>query len=151
MDAIDTILSRFPRYQRDNLIPILQQIQEEMGYISEEALVKTGQHLVLSATKIYGVASFYDHFRFNPKGTYHITLCKGTSCHLNEGESVHAEVVKLLKIKPGQVSKDGLFSLEIAACMGACGSGPVLTVNGKFYTHLTVTHLRQLIEELKNS
>jgi len=151
MEHIDSILARFPKYQRDNLIPILQQIQEEMGYISEEAMIKTGKHLLLPSTKIYGVASFYDHFRFNPKGKYHITICKGTSCHLNEGEILHAEAEKLIKIQSGQVSKDGLFSLEYSACMGACGTGPILTINGKYYTKMNLTALRQLIDELKNS
>lgn len=107
-------------------------------------------HLMLTASKIYGVATFYDHFRFSPKGEYHITVCKGTSCHLNEGDNLAEEIEKKLKIRAGQVSKDGMFSLESTSCMGACGTGPVISVNGVYHTKMSPSAVNALIDNLKN-
>ena len=151
MDPIDAIIEKYPKHQRDNLIPIMQEIQEYVGYISEESVKKIGQHLLLSTSKIFGVATFYDNFRFDPKGKYHFQICRGTSCHLNESGQLIQEIEKYLKIKAGQITRDGMFSLEAGACMGACGVGPVMTINGEYHEKITFHFFTELLENLKKS
>ena len=151
MVRMEAILARYPKYQRDNLIPILQEVQEVYGYITEEAIILVGKHLLLSTGKIYGTASYYDNLRFSAKGTFHIEICNGTSCHLIDSGNLIAEAERILRIKAGQLSRDGMFSLQKAACMGACGAGPVVAVNGNYYEKMNPATLTQLIENLKKS
>jgi NADH-quinone oxidoreductase E subunit len=146
---IDTILERFTGSQRDNLIPILESIQEEQGYISEEAIVKVGRFLQLPASKIYGVATFYDYFHFEPKPKFQFKMCNGTACHVLGAGTILQELENELKISMGQVTRDGIFGLEVVSCIGACGSAPVLLVNDEFHSNLTSIRLRQIIEDCK--
>jgi NADH-quinone oxidoreductase subunit E len=149
MNDVDTVLKKHPRAGRDALIPILQEVQENQGYLSREAVVRIGRHLNLPATKIYGVATFYNQFRFQPKGKYHFTVCRGTACHVKGSNRVLEMAQKLLKLKPGQTSRDRLFSLETVACMGACGLSPVMNLNGEFYAKVTPQKLVKIIQECK--
>jgi len=142
---VETILKRHPQATRDALIPILQEVQEAQGYLSKEAVVRIGQHLALPASKIYGVATFYNQFRFLPKGKHHFMVCRGTACHVKGSLKGLEMVQKLLKLKPGQTSRDKLFSLEVVACMGACGLAPVVNLNGEFYAKVTPKRLAQIV------
>ena len=130
MNEVDSVLKKHPRAGRDALIPILQEVQESQGYLSREAVTRISKHLNLPATKIYGVATFYNQFRFHPKGKYHFMVCRGTACHVKGSSRVLEMAQKLLKLKPGQTSRDRLFSLETVACMGACGLSTVMNLNG---------------------
>jgi NADH-quinone oxidoreductase E subunit len=149
MNAVDAILQKHPRAGRDALIPILQEVQEEQGYLSREAVIRISRHLNLPATKLYGVATFYNQFRFQPKGKYHFMVCRGTACHVKGSSRVLEMAQKLLKLKPGQTSRDRLFSLETVACMGACGLSPVMNLNGEFYAKVTPQKLVQIIQECR--
>jgi NADH-quinone oxidoreductase E subunit len=151
MNAVDTILQKHPRAGRDALIPILQEVQEKQGYLSREAVITISKHLKLPATKIYGVATFYNQFRFQPKGKYHLMLCRGTACHVKGSNRVLDMAQKVLKLKPGQTSRDRLFSLEVVACMGACGLSPVMNLNGEFYAKVTPQKLVQIIQECRET
>ena len=151
MNAVDTILQKHPRAGRDALIPILQEVKEKQGYLSREAVITISKHLKLPATKIYGVATFYNQFRFQPKGKYHFMLCRGTACHVKGSSRVLDMAQKVLKLKPGQTSRDRLFSLEIVACMGACGLSPVMNLNGEFYAKVTPQKLVQIIQECRET
>jgi len=145
----DNILQRHPNEKRDSLIPILQEIQEEVGYLSEEAVIAVGRHLNLPTSKIFGVATFYNQFRFDPPGKYHIQVCRGTACHVLGSLTVLEEIQKLLKIKNGQCTKDGLFSIEVVACIGACGLAPVIAINGEFHAKVTTPSLKEIIESYR--
>jgi len=145
MPTIDSILQKYPFIQPDNLITILQEIHDEFGFISQEALVKIGSYLKMPTSKIYGLATFYNQFRFEPKGKYHIRICNGTSCHLNSNTIILKELYKKIGIRNGEVTKNGMFSLEETSCMSGCGNGPVMEVNGIFYTKLTVDKITELI------
>ncbi len=145
----EAILQRHPNEKRDSLIPILQEIQGEVGYISEEAVVAVGTHLHLPTSKIYGVATFYNQFRFEPPGKYHIQLCRGTACHVLGSSTVLDEVQKTLKIKSGQATKDGVFSLEVVACIGACGLAPVISINGEFHAKVTTQSIKEILESYR--
>ena len=132
-DRIAAILAEHTDAKRDHLIPILQAVQDAEGYLSREAIVRIGEHLRLPASKVYGVATFYNQFRFQPQGRFHIQVCRGTACHVKGSASVLAAAQRTLKILPGQTTKDGMFSLEVVACIGACGLAPVVTVGGEFH------------------
>jgi len=147
--GIETILQEHPDAARDSLIPILQEIQEDQGYLSREAVTRVGEHLNLPASKIYGVATFYNQFRFQPKGKYHITICRGTACHVKGSGNVLDMVMKRLKLEPGQTTRDRLFSLETVACMGACGLAPVVNINGEFHAKITPLKLARIIEQCR--
>lgn len=146
---LDEILGRYKTPGREDLIPILQEIQEEAGYLSEEAIVRVGKQLHLSTTKIYGLATFYDRFRFIPSGRIHIEVCNGTSCFLNGSESLIRKMSDLLGIEPGQTTRDGNFSFEVVTCMGGCTNGPVLLINGEYHTRVKAEQLPDMIDRLK--
>jgi len=137
MNGISAILKRYPKAGRDSLIPILQEVQEDQGYLSRESVLSIGEHLSLPASKIFGVATFYNQFRFQPQGKFHIQVCRGTACHVKGSAAILNRVQRELKIKPDETTQDGLFSLEVVACIGACGLSPVISVNGEFHAKLT--------------
>jgi len=145
----DIIFKKYKHGRREDLIPILQEIQESLGYLSEEAIVQVGSFLGLSTTKIYGLATFYDRFRFIPAGKIQISICHGTSCFLNGSQAIIDKIKEETGMIPGQVSKDGNFSYEIVSCMGGCNSGPVIKVNGEYHTHIKPEQLPELIKKLK--
>lgn len=148
-DAVEVVLDRYPNAGRDSLIPILQDVQEALGYLSEDAVVRIGERLKLPASKIYGVATFYNQFRFQPTGKYHIMICRGTACHVKGSAKVLEGIKRQLKIKSGETSRDGLFSLEEVACIGACGLAPVICVNGEFHAKLTPKSAEKIINEYR--
>lgn len=147
--TIEVILEKYRDAGRDSLIPMLQEVQSEEGYLSQDAITAISSHLKLSASKIYGVATFYNQFRFRAPGKFHFMVCRGTACHVKGSERLLDSVMKLLKLNPGETSRDGLFSLEVVACMGACGLAPVVSVNGDFYAKVTPRKLAEIIQECR--
>ena len=148
--SVETVLEGHPNAGRDHLIPILQEVQAAEGYLSKASITRVGEELHLPASKIFGVATFYNMFRFQPKGKYHVMICRGTACHVKGSKRVLDMVTKALKIMPGQTSRDGLFSLEVVACMGACGLAPVVNINGQFHAKVTPMKLQRILEECRN-
>ena len=147
---IEEIIQKYTGQKRDSLIPLLQDIQEEVGYISEDSIVRVGKLLGLPASKIYGVATFYNQFRFLAPGKYHIQVCRGTACHVLGSQTVLQEMEKLLKIKAGQTTPDKMFSIEVVACIGACGLAPVIAINGEFYAKVTPQSLKDIVDTYRN-
>jgi NADH-quinone oxidoreductase subunit E len=143
---IEAILARHSGAGRDHLIPILQEVQEVHGYVSKDAVVRIGRHLKLPDSKIYGVATFYNQFRFQPPGKFHVQVCRGTACHVKGSRRLLEMVMKELKLKPGETSRDRLFSLEVVACMGACGLSPVVNINGEFHAKVTPRKLTKILQ-----
>lgn len=148
--ALSTILSEYANSGRESLIPILQKIQDEEGFLSRNAVIEVGKTLDIPASQIYGVATFYNQFRFEALGKYHIQVCRGTACHVLGSATVLQELEKMLKIKAGQTTRDGLFSMEVVACIGACGLAPVICVNGEFHAKVTREELQGIIDEYRN-
>lgn len=147
--AVKAILNKHRGAKRDSLIPILQEVQETLGYLSQEAVAEIGQSLNLPASKIYGVATFYNQFRFQPIGKFHVQLCRGTACHVKGSAAVLETVRKELGINPGQTARDGSFSLEVVACMGACGLAPVISINGEFYAGMTPKSVKEVLNSYR--
>jgi len=148
--SLDEIISRYKTGSRESLLPLLQDIQDVFGYLNEEAVLKVGKHINLPSAKVYGIATFYDQFRFSPKGKNHIKVCRGTSCHMHGSLSLLVEVERILNIKEGQTTRDGRFSLELVSCMGACSAAPVLNINGEFHIALSVPEIAAIIELYRN-
>ena len=148
-NAVEAILVRHPGAGRDKLIPILQEVQAAEGYLSEAAIVRIGQHLNLPASKIFGVATFYNQFRFQPKGRFHIMICRGTACHVKGSAKVLETLTRSLKIGPGQTTRDGRFSLEVVACMGACALSPALAINGEFHPKVSPSRIVKLLDHCR--
>jgi NADH-quinone oxidoreductase E subunit len=151
MNNINEIIQRFPRVKRNALIPLLQAVQDEFGYISEEAIHRIGEHLSLPTSKVYGLATFYNQFSFSPKGKVHILVCNGSACNLEGAGDLLEEITKLLGIGDGETTRDGYFSLEIQSCIGACGQSPVLCINGIYHAATSVTELRELMHQYRNN
>ena len=148
-DQMARILEKYPSARRQDLIPILQEIQDELGYLSKDAVTAVSQHLNLPATKIFGVATFYNQFRFHPRGKYHFTVCRGTACHVKGSLKALEMLTKTLKVKAGETTRDRLFSIEVVACMGACGLAPVVNINGEFHANMTPSKLAKLVEDIR--
>jgi len=146
---IEIILKRYKQGRRDDLIPLLQEIQASEGHLSEEAIVKVGSHLGLSTTKIYGLATFYDQFRFFPAGKIHIKICNGTSCFMNGSQAVIDKFREELRIAPGQTTRNGNFSFDVVTCMGGCFHGPVILVNGEYNIRVRPEQVPDLIKRMK--
>jgi NADH-quinone oxidoreductase subunit E len=135
---------------RESLIPILQEIQEDSGYISRQSIEKVSCYLKLPESKIYGVATFYNQFKLKPPGKNQIQICRGTACHV-KGSFDLLTVLKIeLGIEVGETTKDGLFSLDTVACLGCCSIAPVIKINENFYGRLDKKKVTKVIEELKN-
>jgi NADH-quinone oxidoreductase subunit E len=143
---LETILEHYPDARRDSLIPLLQEVQSQHGYLSRAAIGRIGQHLRLPTSKIYGVATFYNQFRFLPQGKFHVQVCRGTACHVKGSAAILEAVKRELKIEPGQTSRDCLFSLEVVACIGACGLAPVICVNGEFHAGVTTKSVAKILD-----
>lgn len=147
--SLNDILSRYPRARRDDLIPILQEVQEECGFLSRESVVVIGKHLKLPVSKIYGVATFYNQFRFQSQGRFNIQVCRGTACHVKGSLKVLEAIMRELDIKPGETTRDGVFSLEVVACIGACGLAPVISIDGEFHAGVNPDKIKVILDSYR--
>jgi NADH-quinone oxidoreductase subunit E len=144
---LDTILEG-RRSQPNQLIEVLQDVQENFGYIPREAIKSVAQELGVPLIEVYRVVSFYKAFRLNPSGKHVLTMCTGTACHVRGSDLLLDHAIDQLGVKPGEVTSDGLFSIEHVNCLGACALGPIVAENGSYHKHMTPAKLRKLIETL---
>lgn len=129
-------------------IKILQKIQGIFGYIPEDILYETAKRTGVSASTLYGAATFYHQFSFQPKGKHEIQLCLGTACYVKGAGAVLEELEKILGIEAGEITKDGNFSIDTTRCVGACGLAPVMAINGKIYGKMTPDKLHEVIDSI---
>jgi NADH:ubiquinone oxidoreductase subunit E len=134
-----------------DVLPKLRKEQEKKGCISEEAVKKISKQTGVPVSRIYAAASFYAHLHFNRQGKYVIEICNSPSCYLNGAVDVIKTIIKELKIKSGQTTKDGLFSLHICSCIGCCDKAPAMKINKKLYTNLTEEKIKEIIKKCKSS
>jgi len=135
--------------QPHQLIEVLQDVQENYGYIPEEAMREISKALGVPLIEVYRVASFYKAFKLKPTGKYVITICNGTACHVRGSQLLLDQAISQLGIQPGEVTEDGLFSIECVNCLGACALGPIASENGSFQHHMTPAKLRKFIESIR--
>jgi len=146
---IHDLIEKFPR-SRQYLIPILQEIQGSLGYLSRDSIGEVSEYLSLPEAKIFGVATFYNQFRLHAPGEHEIQVCRGTACHVRGSSSLLDLLETELGIEAGETTKDGLFSLEVVACLGACSIAPVITIDGEFYGRLDKKKLIAVLDEYRD-
>ena len=145
---INEICDRYAQ-EKTPLMMILSDVQKEYGYIPLEVQELISAKTGISVAEIYGVVTFYSFFSLTPKGKYVIGVCMGTACYVKGAGQVLDKFSEIIGIKPGETSKDGLFTLDALRCIGACGIAPAVTINGKVYPKLTVDAIPKIVEEYK--
>jgi NADH:ubiquinone oxidoreductase subunit E len=146
-EIVDKILLNHSVANQEDLIPILQETQEALGYLPVEAMEKIAHHLLLSVGEVYGVATFYAQFRLVPSGKNRVTVCRGTACHVRGGNRILKEVTQRLGIKPGETTQDMEYTLETVACIGACALAPNLTINNAVHGQLTTKKVGEIFSD----
>ncbi len=127
------------------LISILQDIQEEAGYLPPEVLKRVAEKMDIPLTQIYGVATFYRSLSLTPQGRHIVTFCMGTACHVRGSDRVLTEVGDMLGVEPGQTTADGEFTLKVANCLGACAIGPVMVLDGQYHGKISASKAKKLL------
>lgn len=145
---IKNILKKYTNPE-ESLIAVLQDVQGEIGYISEDAVVALTELTGIPSSRIMGVASFYAGFRLKPVGKYRIMVCMGTACHVNGAERIGDTVKRNLGIDAGELTEDGLFSWEEVACLGCCSIAPAMMINETAYGKLTPDKIQQIIDSIR--
>ena len=144
--AVDAVIDAHLK-PRLHLIALLQDMQEEFGYLPEFALRRVAERTGRPLISVYGVATFYKMFRFKPKGRQLLSVCVGTACHVRGGAQVAEELGKKLGVKPGDTTADGEFSLETVNCLGCCAIGPVVVKDGRYHGQVSLKGLGALISD----
>ena len=139
------------RSQPHQLIEVLQDVQENYGYIPEEAMRVISKELGVPLTEVYSVVSFYKAFSLKPRGKNVVKICTGTACHVRGSKMILNQAISQLGVEPNEMTKDGLFTVEHVNCLGACALGPVVTENGSCHHHMNPGKLRKLIKSLRGS
>ncbi len=147
LNKLDPILEKYSGTS-GNLITILQNAQDIYGYLPLEVLRAIACRTGVKPAAVYGVATFYTQFRLKPVGKHVILLCQGTACHVNGSESILLALSEELKIKEGETTADGIFTLESVACLGCCSLAPVMMIDGEAYGKLTPDKARQVVKEI---
>jgi len=127
----------------------LQDIQEQCGYLPEEAISRVSEVLEVPLIEVFRLANFYKAFSLTPRGRNVITVCDGTACHVQGARRLADEALSLLDVEPGEMTEDGAFTVETVNCVGACALAPVVIINGKYYDHVTPGKLRDIIEVVR--
>ncbi len=132
------------------LIPILQKVQDEYGFLPEDIMRYIANELEISPARVFGVATFFAHFATTPKGKHIVRVCNGTACHVKGSAAVISMVRDVLKLTPGQdTTDDGLFTLECVPCLGACGLAPVMVMDETVHGQITAEKASQIIDEVR--
>jgi len=136
-------------HDRSALIPMLQQVQSEMGYVPKEAILEIGKHLQVSTSEIFGVLTFYTQFRLKPVGRHTIKVCSGTACHVRGAPLVIDAVADELKLEESEdTTPDGEFTFEKVACFGACSMAPVMIVDEETKGNITPDQARKKVRKI---
>ena len=146
---IDEILEKHGN-DKSKIISIMQDVQEEYRYLPKEVLQYIAKKVGISDAKVFGVATFYGNFSLDAKGKYVIKVCRGTACHVRRSDKILDAVYESTGLSPDKLTTDdGLFSIEIVSCLGACGLSPVIMVNETVHPQMTPEKTRALIDELR--
>ena len=144
-EQLRTVLSPYDG-TRDELIPILQDVQASYGYLPEQEMMAIARFTGVAESKVYGVASFYAQFRFTPVGENQIMVCRGTACHVRGAQQVLDELSRQLGIEEGETTPDLKYTLETAACLGCCALAPCMMINKNVHGRLTRSKVAKAYE-----
>lgn len=134
-------------HPESHLVSVLQKTQEACGFLSREVMEEVSQRMQVPAARVTGVATFYHFFRFQPQGRHQISVCKGTACFVRGADKILRQLSEILKIKEGETTADGEFSLVCARCIGACAMAPVLVVDERVYGNVQVEDVAGILKE----
>jgi len=146
LSRLDEILQSY-RVEEGALIPILQEVQEVYGYLSEEVLNHLGKRLHIPTSRIFGVVTFYAQFYLTPRGRHTVRVCRGTACHVRGGKNIRKAVQQFLGIEENETTPDSKFTFETVACLGACALSPVLLVDKNYYGKLTPAKVEKVLKQ----
>lgn len=149
MRPVEDIIRSHDDLLPEHLIPLLQEIQAEQGYLPETAIQHVADSLGVPTSRVYGVATFYNQFRFAPLGQHVIEVCRGTACHVKQSLAIKQHLEHRLKLGESGNSRDNRFTVLCVACLGACSIAPVVKVDGEFHGHLTIEKLDRLLDEVE--
>jgi NADH-quinone oxidoreductase subunit E len=143
LSKTDEIVDKY-RGDKSALIQVLLELQRENHWLSEDALKLVSNQLAVPLAQIYHVATFYKAFSLVPKGRHLVTVCLGTACQVRGAPLLLDKVIEILKVKPGETSSDMRFSLDTVNCLGCCALGPVMVIDGKYYSKLYAKEIREI-------
>jgi NADH-quinone oxidoreductase subunit E len=135
--------------REDELIPMLQSVQRELGYLPEEALIEIARLTRVPAARVYGTATFYAQFKLQPVGKYIVKVCRGTACHVKGSDRILEDIQNHLGVTSGQTTADRLFTLETVACFGSCALAPIVVVNGAVYGNTDRSKALRLLDDIR--
>ena len=145
VDQVQTVFAAY-KGEKSELIPVLQQVQEHIGYLPEEAMREIARFVRVPESKVYGVATFYARFHLKPRGRHIIRLCCGTACHVRGAKKSADKLKDILKINVGETTGDMRFTYEEVACIGACGLAPVMTINERTFGKIDPDKTTKIVE-----
>jgi NADH-quinone oxidoreductase subunit E len=137
--------------QLGGIIPVLQEVQDEYGYVPPEAIHHIAQSMNIAASEIYGIVTFYSQFRLKPIGKNLVKVCHGTACHLNGAEKVASALAQITGAKEGETSPDGMFTVERVACLGCCSLAPCISINSEVHGELSSGGVSNVVSQYNES
>lgn len=149
VEGLFTEIQKEFKGRADELIPMLQRVQRALGFLPEQALLEIARLTGLSAAGVYGTATFYTQFRFQPVGKNIIRVCRGTACHVKGSNRLLETIEEHLRVTPGQMTPDGLFTIETVACFGSCALAPIMVVNDSVYGSVTRSSALKLLDGIR--
>ncbi|MDR4505386.1 MAG: NADH-quinone oxidoreductase subunit NuoE [Candidatus Scalindua sp.] len=150
MSCVRDIVSKFADRDDPNLISVLQQAQDEYGYLPKSVLKEISSVMDIPLTRIFGVVTFYSQFTLTPRGRHSIKVCSGTACHVKGAEGVKQKLRDELQINEGETTPDYQFTLETVACIGTCFLAPVMMVDERYYGKLTADKTSDIVGTYSN-
>ena len=150
LSLIDPLIEKY-KGKKGNMIPILQGTQDIYGYIPREAFIRISEETGLKLSEMYGVATFYAQFRMSPVGKHIVKVCHGTACHVQNASALTESLEEALKVKDGETTDDGLFTLESVACLGCCSLAPVMMIGEETYGKLTGAQAVKIVKNMRIS
>jgi len=150
LSVLNSLIEKY-KGKKGNMIPLLQGTQEIFGYIPHVAFEKLSKETGLKLSEMYGVATFYAQFRLNPVGKHIVKVCHGTACHVQNANELTDALEESLKVKDGETTEDGLFTLESVACLGCCSLAPVMMIGDETYGKLTGNQAVKIVKNIRIS
>jgi len=150
LSVIDAIVYKH-NVEPGGVIPVLQEIQENYGYVPPVAIQRVAEHLNIPASEIYGIVTFYAQFRLEPLGKNLIKVCHGTACHLSGAEMVAEALAQATGAREGETSDDDMFTVERVACLGCCSLAPCVMINSETHGRLTPETTTKIVNEIKKT
>jgi NADH:ubiquinone oxidoreductase subunit E len=148
MQSIDTIIGKYEK-RPQHLLAILQDIQAKHNYLPREALEHVAKECQVSLSRVYNLATFFRSFSLKPRGKHICTVCMGTACHVRGSPRIRDEMERNLKVKSGQTTADGQFTLEEVNCVGACALGPLVIIDGEYHGNMTPKEINKVLDNKK--